>query len=262
MSLTFLAQALGLALGLFVGMLAAIALGRRLGARRLRLYPGELRVGVAPVEAAVFGLLGLVLALTFNSAATRFDTRRQLVVQEANAIGTAWLRLDLLPADAQPALREAFRRYVDARLLIYRLVSDGDDEAAWRQLAVANGVQREIWSQAETACLRDPRPAVCTLTLPALNEMIDVTTTRVLATQSHSPTAVFVLLVIVALLGAVVAGYAMAETRARPWLHQAALALLTSLTLYVIYDLEYPRRGLIRVEHADRMLADLRSSMD
>jgi hypothetical protein len=258
----FFARSLALALGLLVGMLVAIEVGRRLGARRLRLYPGELRVGITPVEAAVFGLLGLVLALSFNSAATRFDARRQLVAREANAIGTAWLRLDLLPEDAQPALREVFRRYVDARLTVYRELGKGDTDSARRQLAVANQLQREIWSQAESACLRDPRPAVCTLVLPALNDMIDVTATRVLATQSHSPTAVFVLLVVVALLGAVVAGYAMAESRTRPWLHQAALAVLTSLTLYVIYDLEYPRLGVIRVDRADQMLADLRRGMD
>src|SRR6266513_2257041 len=76
------------------------------------------------LEVAVFALLGLLLAFTFSGAASRFDTRRQLIVEETNDIGTAYLRLDLLPVDAQPGLCENFRGYVDARLEVYRKLPD------------------------------------------------------------------------------------------------------------------------------------------
>ena len=106
--------------GLFVGMLVLLETGRRLGVRRLSQDPDGTPKGVGAVEGAVFGLLGLLIAFTFSGAATRFDGRRQLVVEEANAIGTAWMRLDLLPAEAAAGLRELFRQYVDSRLAVSR----------------------------------------------------------------------------------------------------------------------------------------------
>ena len=109
-----------LAGGLFAGMLVLLEIGRRLGLRRLALDSEAVRAGFGVVEGAIFAPMGLLIAFTFSEAASRFDTRRQLVVEEANAIGTAYLRLDLLSASAQVALRESFRRYVDARLDVYR----------------------------------------------------------------------------------------------------------------------------------------------
>ena len=93
-------------------MLILLEVGRRIGARRLAEDPMGAAAGVGTVEGAVFALFGLLIAFTFSGAAARFDTRRQLIIEETNAIGTAYLRLDLLPVDAQPGLREKFRRYV------------------------------------------------------------------------------------------------------------------------------------------------------
>ena len=105
-----------LALGLFVGMVLLLELGRRIGVRRIANDPEGAQAGTGAVDGAVFALLGLLIAFTFSGAATRFDERRNLIVQETNDIGTAYLRLDLLPASAQPGLRDLFRRYVDSRL--------------------------------------------------------------------------------------------------------------------------------------------------
>jgi hypothetical protein len=111
-------------LGLFVGMLSLIELGRRLGQRRMARNLEGARAGLGAVEGALFGLLGLLIAFTFQGAATRFDTRRALIVEEANAVSTAWARLDLLPVAAQPPLRDLFRRYLDARLEVYQRMPD------------------------------------------------------------------------------------------------------------------------------------------
>jgi hypothetical protein len=98
------------ALGLFAGIILMLELGRRVGAHlRARIMQGG-GAGVGAVEAAIFGLLGLLVAFTFQGASARFDTRREQIVQEANNIGTAWLRIDLLPASAQTAMRELFRQ--------------------------------------------------------------------------------------------------------------------------------------------------------
>src|SRR6476469_4199228 len=104
----------------FIGMLACAEMGRRLGLGHLAREPKKLAEGAGAAEAAVFGLLGLLIAFTFSGAASRFEDRRHLVTEEANAIGTAYLRVDLLPADAQPELRRLFRRYTDVRASTYR----------------------------------------------------------------------------------------------------------------------------------------------
>src|SRR4030095_3260043 len=113
-----------IALGLFAAMVALLEVGRRIGIHRKRKDPEGAREGVVAVEGAIFGLLGLLIAFTFSGAAARFDDRRHLIVEEDNAIGTAYLRVDLVAPDLQPALRDRFRRYVDARLDVYRNVED------------------------------------------------------------------------------------------------------------------------------------------
>src|SRR5947209_3690284 len=100
------------AIGVPVGLLVLMEIGRRAGVRRGN--DPAIAGAAAVVDAAIFGLLGLLLAFTVSGAASRFDARRQLVVEESNDIGTAYLRLDLLPAAAQPELRNAFRDYVDS----------------------------------------------------------------------------------------------------------------------------------------------------
>src|SRR5439155_1450024 len=103
------------AIGLFAAMLVALELGRRIGTRRLAALPPGTSWEIGTLDGAVFGLLGLLIAFTFSGAVSRFEARRHLVVEETNAIGTAYLRLDLLPVAAQPAMRAAFRRYLDPR---------------------------------------------------------------------------------------------------------------------------------------------------
>src|SRR5258708_24657259 len=172
------------ALGLFLGMLILLEVGRRIGARRLAEETTGAEAGVGTVEGAVFALLGLLIAFTFSGAASRFDARRQLIVEETNDIGTASLRLDLLPVDAQPGLREKFRGYVDTRLEIYRKLPDF--RAAQEETAKANRLQAEISRQSVAPTrAHGPSAAAPMLLLPALNAMIDITTTRTMATQIH-----------------------------------------------------------------------------
>src|SRR5262249_35035668 len=153
-----------------------LEVGRRIGVRRRAADAEGAQEGVGAIESAVFGLLGLLVAFTFSGAATRFDARRQLIVEEANDIGTAYLRIDLVPTDAQPAVRESVRRYVEARLEVYRRMPDL--AAAKEQMLKATQLQGEIWRQAVTACQASPTPPATLLLLPALNAMIDITTIR------------------------------------------------------------------------------------
>jgi hypothetical protein len=247
------------ALTVFLGMPLLVESGRRLAIRRLAADPEGGRQGFGVVEGAVFSLLGLLIAFTFSGAAARFDERRQLIIEEANDIGTAYLRIDLLPESAQPRLRELFRQYLDSRLETYRRLPDF--EAAKAELARSLKLQGEIWTTAVAACRESGSAPAHMLLLPALNQMIDITTTRTEVTKIHPPVIIFFMLAILSLASALLAGYSMAGGKSRSWIHIIVFSAVMAITVYVIIDIEYPRFGIIRVDGADRVLEELRESM-
>lgn len=245
---------------LFFGMLGLLDVGRRIGARRLAQEADGAQVRVGVVEGAVFGLLGLLLAFSFSGAAARFDARRQLIVQETNAISTAWLRLDLLPRDAQPGIREEMRRYLDARLSAYQSLPDL--ALAERELARSLQIKDELWAKAIAVAHTDAGDRGRALVLSALNDMFEIATVRTLATRMHPPFVVFCMLALLAFTGALLAGLGMAGGRTRSWVHMVTFAATIAVAAYVIIDLEFPRVGLIRVDEFDRALVELRNSMN
>lgn len=247
------------ALALVAGMLIALEAGRRLGKRRLAQDPEGGRAGLGAVEGSLFGLLGLLVAFTFNGAATRFDQRRHLIVEEANAVGTAWARLDMLPEAARSNLRDLFRRYLDSRLEIYRRLPD--IASAKEELARSIVLQQEIWKAATIACRSEEGRGVTMLVLPPLNQMFDITTTRTMVAQQHPPAIIFLLLFLLCLTCSLLTGYGMASARRRSWIHMIGFALVTAGAVYVILDLEYPRLGFIRIDAADQSLIELREGM-
>ncbi len=170
---------------LFVAMLLLLEIGRRVGARRTAGDSEDAKPGLSTLKGVVFGLTSLILAFSFAGALSRYDARRQLIVEEANAIGTAYLRVDLLPPDSQPALRERYRRYVDSRLEVYRRLPDA--AAAQAELNRSKQLQNEIWAGTIAAIRGANSPATTTLVISSLNEMIDITSTRTVAALSHPP---------------------------------------------------------------------------
>ena len=251
--------AVWLSIALFVGLVACLEAGYRMGRRNLEQAPESAHEGISVIEAAIFALLGLLLAFSFAGGTSRLDTKRQLIIQEANAISTAYLRLDLLPANHQPEMRRLFRAYLDARLSMYENLPDV--QASEQELARSEQIQQEIWSRAITATRDDPTQNTARLLLPALNEMIDTTTSRAIALHTHLPPLIFALLISVALLSGLLAGYAMAKRKTRSWLHILLYAVVVATTVYVVLDLEYPRFGLIRLTAADNALVRLRDSI-
>ena len=248
------------ALSLFVGMVVLLEVGRRIGIRRRQRDAEGAREGVGAVEGAIFALLGLLIAFTFSGAAARFDQRRHLIVEETNAIGTAYLRVDLVAPDLQSALRESFRRYLEARLDVYRKIPDMP--AVEAALAEVNRLQKDIWRQA-VAATRAPgsHPNLTILILPALNAMFDITTTRTMAMQIHPPMVIFALLFALALVSSLPVGYGMAAGKYCSWFSRICFAVVVAVAVYVILDIEYPRLGLIRVDAFDQALVELRESM-
>jgi hypothetical protein len=245
---------------LFAGMLMCVEIGRRVGVAHLAKNPDGLTKGTGAAEGAVFGLLGLLLAFTFSGAASRFDDRKWFIDTEANAIGTAYLRIDLLPEEAQAPLRDLFRRYAEIRTAVYHDAHRQDDVIAG--LAEGTALQNEIWKQAMAALRLPGATSQATMLMTsALNEMIDITSTRQTATRNHPPNVIFWLLAVLALAGALFVGYGTSANKDRRWFHHVTFALAISLSIYVIVDLEYPRLGLIKVDSADQALVDVAASM-
>lgn len=230
-------------------MLLLLEVGRRF--RVLHKSPAESSV----IESAIFALFGLLLAFTFSGAVARYDTHRQLIVEETNYIGTAYLRLDLLPPAAQPELRQLFRDYVASRLHLYDSVSPEVSPALLQ-------LQHEIWEKSIVAA-NSPGAKVdgAKLLLPAVNAMIDITATRQTAFNMHPPPIVFLLLFAFSGGSAFLAGYSM-TARNHSWFYMIALAIAVTTTIYATLEIEYPRTGLIHLSDTDQALIDLRNSMN
>jgi hypothetical protein len=187
---------------------------------------------------------------------------RAQVVDEANAIGTAYLRIDLLPAAVQPRLRGAFRSYTDARIATYKklpdLIAASEELARSQQFAERDLVTGRLQAlDCQTAGTGEM------LMMPALNEMFDIATVRLMATQMHPPTIV--------LRDADRARARIGPARRLPerrrqgqvrnGLHKVGFAAIIAFTVYVIIDIEYPRLGWIRVDAIDQVLLNVRASM-
>jgi hypothetical protein len=242
---------------LFLGMLGMTLAGHRYGRSQLVCRGETAETGTGIVEGALFGLLGLLMAFTFATSYSQYNLRRSLAVEEANAIGTAYLRLDVLSAAVREPLRQKFREYVETRLEFWNQL--GNQSALREMLDKADDLQREIWSLAVTGTEDDPSSR--RLLLPALNQMIDITTTRFDASQRHPPLIVFAMLFVLALLCAWLIGYASAGADHLNWPHVIGYALMVMLTIYVIIDLDYPRYGLIRLDFAQEPLEEVSRSM-
>lgn len=241
---------------LFLAMLGGLEVGRRVRIRSA----GERTDGAGAIDGAIFGLMGLLVAFTFSGAASRFDSRRQLIVEEANDIGTAYLRVDTMSPSNQPVMRDKFRQYVQSRLDFYAHIPDPEKSAV--QMEKSSKLQSEMWSLAINDARDEKTMNRGMLLLPALNEMFDVTAKRAAAMQMHPPLLIYGLLVMVSVLCSLLAGWAMGASTRRETLHTVCFAAIVTLTFYVTVELEYPRQGLVRIENFDTHLINVAKSME
>jgi hypothetical protein len=241
-------------ISLFLGMTLLSILCYRLGRRRVHKEGSHTEVP-STVIGAVFALLGLLIAFTFSGAYSRFDIRRQLIVQETNAIGTAYLRLDLLPASSQASLREKFRAYAACRASFFEKLTNASETR--NELDRAGALQKEIWTQAVAESADPQYQSARLLLLPALNDMIDIMTTRTVAVQTHPPLLIWAMLFSISIACAGLTGYRAGVSGHPGYMYNILLALTTSCVLYVTLDIEYPRFGLVRLDMVNHILVEL-----
>lgn len=234
-----------IALVVIVLLLLAIELGYRMGEKLAAGLTDSEKTPVFAISGALFGLLALLLGFTFSMSLDRFEQRKQLVLEESNSIGTAYLRSQLLPEPDRSAVAGLLRSYVDARLDFFNLRSD---RAQFKGVIDrTEKLQNELWAHAANAVQKDDRPVTTGLFIQALNEVIDLHSDRVAAMENHVPESVLLILVLVPILSALLVGYGCGLEKRRHVLSTSIMALLIGVVIVVIIDLDRPKRGLILV---------------
>lgn len=233
---------------LFALMLAAILLGVALGNRQKRTETEESKNQANAVQGSLLGLLALLLGFTFSLSLGRFDQRSVEVVNEANAIGTAWLRTDLLSDTRRDDARTLLLQYAVSRIEAAQ-VSAADEVARGALLAQAEGIFADLWRLASTEAREVGNPVAMGF-VSSLNDMIDALSNRDFAINRHVPELVlFLLFGTFILLGGVV-GYSSAIAGVRPGVPVYALMVLIVILVFLIIDLDRPRRGLIEIDQS------------
>ena len=233
--------------GLFIFMLLAMELGFRSGRRKRASVPETITQANA-VLASMLGLLALLLAFTFSAALQRFENRSQTVVAEANAIGTTYLRARLLPGEMPDEVQALLRQYLAARIQEGHVDSTRPElhEALLRQTQL---MEARLWSHAMKAAELDKGVVTSGLFIQSLNELIDTSATRTAALNRQVPEIVLFLMIATIVLTTATLGYASGIAGHRVTLAAFVLLILITLLVYLIIDLDRPRRGPIRVSH-------------
>jgi hypothetical protein len=247
-----------LELGLLIfGVVLGTTLVGVVAGRRLRAHADVLREPVGVLQAALLGLVGLILAFGLTMAVGRYDSRRSAVVQEANAIGTTYLRAQTLREPTRTRSLEGLVRYTDSVIVLAGSVPGSADARE----AIADGelLQRSLWRLAGEALADSPTDSAPRLYVETLNEMIDMQTVHVSALNNRVPAAVLVIEIIGASIALGLLALYLAIL-ARGVLSVVLAAAFVSVLLLITFDLDRPVRGLVRVP--DTPLVDLRASME
>jgi hypothetical protein len=236
-------------------VLFAVEIGFRLGRRRSRQSEHEKESLVGAAVAATLALVGFMLAFTFGIAGSRFDARRQAVLDEANAIGTTYLRTSLLPEDRGKQIRPLLRQYTDSRLDLMRT---GKIEECLRRSSELHG---QLWAETETVAKKHPESIQVGLFVQALNQMIDLHTTRIVAgLYSRIPAIVWIALYAITAVAMLGIGYHAGLASKSRSLSFLMLAITFAAVMFLVADLDRPREGMLRV--SQQAIVDVRSTMD
>jgi hypothetical protein len=230
-------------IGLFGGLALAHEIGYIVGRRAKGR--GKETAGLAAVQGAMLGLLGLLLAFSYAGAAQRFTDRQALLVREVNAVGTLHLRTEVLAEPSRGALRAAVSEYIRARIQL----SDAHDDASVRELMNHLTVlQDRMWVAGRDGVASSPALAV--VVLPAINDVLDLFAERNAAVDRHLPGLVLVLLFMSAAASVATVAYGFGLSGGRHLATMWALVLMIAFAMWVTIDLDYPRRGIIQMNLA------------
>lgn len=232
-------------------LIAAAELGFRL-ARRSHHGDETIPAHATATQGAILGLLALLLGFTFSLAVARFEARRALLRDEANAIGTTYLRAQLLPAPMNTRLRALLRTYVETRFELTRVGPAPEKLSELNQRC--SMLQSRMWDEAIAVAKTDSRLPIVALFIASLNDTIDMHGKRMAAIQNQVPALIWLSLFLVAIVSLGLAGYVSGPYHLQAFLLNALMAVLIATVMLVIFDLHRPTRGLIQVDMSSLVL--------
>ncbi len=229
----------------FAAFAIALEVGFRLGARRQTKTDEPEKSHVSALHGATLGLLALLLGFTFAMSVSRYETRKTLMVDQANAIGTAALRARMLPAPHANQAYALLREYTESRLQYN--AAGMDNAAIVAAEARANGLENQLWSISTAVITEDPHSQIANLFTQALNDMFDLREKRRFALDDQVPTAVTFLLYAVAIIAMGLVAYSCGLNGRRRISPNLTFAFLIALALVIILDIDSPRAGFVLV---------------
>lgn len=207
---------------------------------------------------ALTALLFFLLAFTFGMSGDRYDSRRKIVIEEANNIGTAILRSDLYPDSSRTLFRRDFKLYVEARISYYQAGSDV--KGILKADSLSQEISAKLWKRASTLSKNPANLAATQQMIPALNNMIDVTTSRLAGEKAKVPESIILMLFFLAMIIAFYGGYSEGRKGKMDWAVQIGFCLLVSLVVLFTLDLDRPRRGFVNLDVSNQTIIDLRKN--
>lgn len=243
-----------LVLILFVLMIFFMYLGIRLTKKGVKSKTENDNSGF--ITAGIYTLVALILAFTFSMAGGRFDSRKQIIVQESNDIGTAILRSDMYPDSVRNLFREDFKNYLEARISYYEARSD--IQKVNEALASADLYSGRLWNRASKLSLDKDNLVVSNQMIPALNNMFDIANTRLHGELYKIPDSIIILLFGLLLIASFISGYVTSSKGRIDWYLALCFCLVTSFTMYFLLDLDRPRKGLINLDDSNSAIVNLR----
>jgi hypothetical protein len=235
-------------------LLLAYQGGLALGTVWERRRPDKAEGSVGALSGATLALLGFLLAFVVNAGVNNFTARREAVLNEANAIGTTWLRAGYLPDPYAAESRQLLREYVDQR------VAAVDPTQTAQAIARSEEIQQELWTRAESLAKTSPSPTLA-LYIAALNEVIDLHTVRInVALVFRLPWALVLVLVVIAILAMGLVGLHAAYTEKRNPLALLAFVLTLAVVFLLIVDLSRGQEGMLKV--SQQALLDLQRQLN
>ena len=243
-----------IALIIFILIIIFFWLGYQTRANLIRKDPDKEKVDLKAINGTLLGLLGLLLAFTFGMSNSRFNNRRELLVQEANNIGTVILRTDIYPDSVRKLLRSNLKDYLEARIAFYQAGMDLEKIVFYYRQADALG--KKVWSIAANYAKHDDVTTRTSQMIPALNAMIDIATTRRAAGESTIPDSIMYFLFVLCCCSAFLLGY---DTKDKiDWVIVIGFSIMLSATVFNIIDLDRPRSGLIDMDKPHQNIVELR----
>jgi hypothetical protein len=220
--------------------LVSIESGWQFGNYRHKYAPQEEKAPINAAVGATLGLLAFLLAFTFSMAGTRYESRKQNVLQEANAIGTAYLRADFLTEEARDEARNLLRKYTALR------AGGVSSYMTLEGMAKAAELQDRLWAIAVEA-ERSSDTVSTGLFVQTLNEMIDLDATRIAAIRNRIPDTIWLMLFVVTIFSMIAMGYEIGLTGIRSWPGTILLVIVFTTVITLIADLDRPQQGFIQI---------------